>query len=84
MQIYPFGDRLRGLREGRGLKRSELADMLGVSEQKIGHLETGARGVSIPDAVRLAKIFGVTLDELVPVDDNGEFVMPSRVDTEVV
>lgn len=74
MGFYPFGDRLRALREQRGMKRSELADMLGVSEPKIGHLETGQRGVSIADALKLAKIFDMTLDELVPTNENGEFV----------
>lgn len=83
MCTYPFGERLRGLREERGLKRSDLASLLGCTEQKIGHLETGARGIGMTDAAKLAKIFDMTLSELVPIDDNGEFVTPPKPEVEV-
>ena len=76
MKIYPFGERLRDLRRKRELTQEQLAVALGVTRGQIGHLETGTRGISVPDAVKLAKALGVTLDELIPVDEHGDFVEP--------
>lgn len=84
MRNYPFGERLRELRQRSGFSRKELGTHLGVTEGQIGHLETGTRGISVADAAKLAKALGVTLEELVPLDEQGLFVEPQEVEPQPV
>ena len=76
MNSYPFGERLRSLREARSLSQRELGELIGLNAGAISHYEVGRRGVSISHAAKLAKALGVTLGELVPVDEHGNFVEP--------
>jgi transcriptional regulator with XRE-family HTH domain len=65
-----LGERLKSLREMRGLSRSELARRAHVHRPTIIELEEGRQkdvGVSI--AIRLAKALGVKLELLVGEDD---------------
>lgn len=55
---------LRTLRTTRGVSRRELADALGVHWQTIGYIERGERLPSLALAMRMAKIFGVPVEEL--------------------
>jgi transcriptional regulator with XRE-family HTH domain len=80
--FYPFGTRLKELRTMRGLDRAQLADLVGVTPAAISHYENGLRGVSVPQAARLAKALGVTLNELVPLDKQGNFVEPQATPRE--
>lgn len=67
-------DRLYEYRKANGYSQEELADKIDVSRQAISKWE---RSVSSPDTdnlIMLAKLYGVTLDELV----NGESVPESK------
>ncbi|GLX05627.1 helix-turn-helix transcriptional regulator [Microbispora sp. NBRC 16548] len=55
---------LRTLRTTRGVSRRELAEALGVHWQTIGYIERGERLPSLALARRMAKIFGVPVEEL--------------------
>lgn len=60
------------LRKEKGLSQEELADKLAVSRQAISKWE---RGESLPDTdnlIRLAKLYGVSIDEIVGIKDSGE------------
>ena len=60
-----FAHNLRRLREAAGMKQNDLAKLLFVSFQTVSAWE---RGVNTPDlmtAVKLAELFGITLDTLV-------------------
>ncbi len=50
-------NRLRELRESRGLTQGALADRLDVSRQTVNALETGRYDPSLPVAFRLARLF---------------------------
>ncbi len=57
-------NRLEQLRAQKGLTQQELADLAGVSRQTIISLERGRYNPSITLAFRLARLFGVTVEEL--------------------
>lgn len=60
-----FGEKLRYLRQKRGLTMRELADALGFkSHGFIGDLESGRKYPSLDLAVKVADYFGVTVDQL--------------------
>ena len=57
-------NRLEELRKQRGIKQEELADALEVSRQTIGSLENGRYNPSILLAFKIAKYFGMTIEEI--------------------
>ena len=59
---------LREYRERRGWSQGELARRLGVSRQTINAVETDKYDPSLPLALRMAKLFGVSVPDLF-IDD---------------
>jgi transcriptional regulator with XRE-family HTH domain len=57
---------LRQYREKRGLNQEELADLLGVSRQMVGLIESGARRVTPENAKAWAGITGISKAALCP------------------
>ena len=57
-------NRLEELRKTQGLRQEELADMLAVSRQTISSLENGRYNPSIILAIKIARIFGVSVEEV--------------------
>ena len=57
-------NRLEEMRTRKGLTQQELADLAGVSRQTIISLERGRYNPSITLAFRLARLFGVTVEDL--------------------
>jgi putative transcriptional regulator len=55
---------LEAIRKSRGIKQEELADLLAVSRQTIGSLENGRYNPSIILAFKLAKFFGMSIEEI--------------------
>lgn len=52
-------------RTERNMSQLDLADALEVSRQSVSKWETGAAVPELDKLVKMAKLFGVTLDELV-------------------
>lgn len=63
-------DKLRQLREQRGLSQAKIAEMLGVSPAAYSTYEMGTRDISSDKVVKLAKFYNVTTDYLYGVDDS--------------
>ena len=69
--LYPevdmeqFPERLKELRESRGLTQARLAELLEVSPRGYNRWETGAAAPRLDTLVKIAEILNVTLDELV-------------------
>ena len=63
-----MNNRLREHREGMGWSQGELARRLGVSRQTINAVETDKYDPSLPLALRMAKLFAVSVPELF-IDD---------------
>lgn len=60
---------VRRLRVANGLSQGELAAALGVSRQTINAIETGRYDPSLALAARLARHFGLSIEEVFHVDD---------------
>lgn len=63
-----MNNRLKEHREGKGWSQGELARRLGVSRQTINAVETDKYDPSLPLALRMAKLFAVSVPELF-IDD---------------
>ena len=57
-------NRLEELRKARGIRQEELAAALEVSRQAIGSLENGRYNPSILLASRLARYFGLQIEDI--------------------
>ncbi len=60
----PVKNRLEELRKAHGLRQEELADVLEVSRQTIGSLENGRYNPSILLAFKIARYFGLSIEEI--------------------
>ncbi len=59
---------VRRLRDERGLSQAALGQALGVSRQTVNSIETGKYDPSLPLAIRLARYFATTVEEIFHVD----------------
>ena len=59
-----FPERLRRLRERRGMSRRKLSECCGLSKNMIARYERGERIPDLYSARELAEVFGITLDDL--------------------
>ncbi len=57
-------NKLEELRKKAGITQEMLADRLEVSRQTIGSLESGRYNPSIQLAFKIARFFGVTIEEV--------------------
>ena len=64
-----IGNRVRELREERGLSQSELARRTGVTRQTIISLESGRYNASLLLAHRIARYFGLTIEAVFLFDE---------------
>ena len=63
-----MGTKIKDYRKKRALTQSQLAKTLGVGQNTICQWEKGKRNPSIKMCKDLARIFGVSLDELFDED----------------
>lgn len=59
-----FPDRLKEIREERGLSQADLAEKSGLQTSAISHFETGRRSPSFDNLKRLADALGSSIDAL--------------------
>jgi len=57
-------NRLEELRKQKGIRQEELAEILEVSRQTIGSLENGRYNPSIILAIKIARFFGTSVEEI--------------------
>lgn len=57
-------NRIEEIRKGRGIRQEEFAKALGVSRQTISSLETGRYNPSIQLAFKIARYFGMTIEDV--------------------
>ena len=57
-------NRIEEIRKDRGIRQEEFAKALGVSRQTISSLETGRYNPSIFLAWKIARYFGMTIEEV--------------------
>lgn len=64
--------KVRELRTEQGMTQQQLADMVGVSSRTIISIEKGQYSPSLMLAYRMAKVFGVSVEELCCLEENLE------------
>ena len=57
-------NRIEEIRKERGIRQEEFAKALGVSRQTISSLETGRYNPSIFLAYKIARYFGLTIEDV--------------------
>jgi len=57
-------NRIEAIRKERGILQDEIAKAMGVSRQTISSLENGRYNPSIMLAYKIAKYFGMTIEEV--------------------
>ena len=57
-------NRIEEIRKERGVKQEDFAKAMGVSRQTISSLENGRYNPSIMLAYKIAKYFGMTIEEV--------------------
>lgn len=68
-----MNNRLEELRKQRGIKQEDLASALEVSRQTIGSLENGRYNPSILLAFKIARYFGMSIEDIfIDKEENGE------------
>ncbi len=60
-----FGEKLRTLRNRRGLSLRQLSDMLQVGHSYIAKMERGEKTPNVEMVLKISKIFEVTTDVLI-------------------
>ena len=61
--------RIKELRKARKLSQEELAYAVGTTRQTITSIEVGKYTASLPLAYRIAKFFGLTIEEVFDFSD---------------
>lgn len=64
-------NRIEEIRKERGIRQDELAKAMGVSRQTISSLENGRYNPSIFLAYKLARYFGMTIEEVFLFEEEG-------------
>lgn len=62
--------KIREYRAKTNMKQEELAALVGVRRETIGHLENGKYNPSLKLAFDIAKVFQTTVDELFEIIDD--------------
>lgn len=65
-QLLLVGQRLRALREARGLSQENFALEAGIARSYYGAIERGLRNVAALNLIRIAAALGVEVGELFP------------------
>ena len=65
-------DKLIKLRKDKHMTQEKLAEKLDISRAKVSSWETNRREMSITEAIKLAEIYDVSLDNLFEIDDINE------------
>ncbi len=77
-----FGQRLQKLRNDYGFTRAELGEKCGVAQSTIVNYEKGTRIPFADTATKMASTFGITVEELLGVEDsNIEMKKAEALDT---
>ena len=74
-----IADRLIKLRKEHGYSQEELADKLGLSRQAVSKWERAEASPDTDNLICLAKLYGVSLDELLSTDDDVETIVEEQV-----
>ncbi len=64
------GKNIKRLREDRGIKQNEIADLIGMHRSNYSKIENGQREISVTALDKIATYFNIALDELVHLGED--------------
>ncbi len=67
--IYGLYEKIKTLRVNSGMSQVQLAERLGVTKSAVNAWETGTNSPSLSYIIKLARIFGVSTDYLLGVNE---------------
>jgi transcriptional regulator with XRE-family HTH domain len=67
--LEPLGERIRRLRQAKGLPQERLALLAKVDQSGLSKFERGGRGLGRVPLTRIASVLGVTLADLLQGSD---------------
>lgn len=67
--IYGLCDKIKDLRRQSGMNQVQLAERLGITKSAVNAWENGTNSPSLSYIIRLARIFGVSTDYLLGVNE---------------
>lgn len=67
--MFKLGNNLKQLRQKMGLRQEDVAKMVGVERSTLANWERGAKQPSVEMLVKLSQLYGVSLDELVGLNN---------------
>jgi len=79
MNLKHLGQRIRGLREARGLKQRDVANALQISAQAVSKWERGENAPDIAVLLELSQLLDVTTDTLLGREDRLGDTFPAAV-----
>ena len=60
-----YREKIRNLRENKGMTLEDLAEKLNVSKQMVCQIERGTKILTVPMAFAIARVFGVSISEII-------------------
>lgn len=69
-KFLAFGNRIKGMREQRGIKQGQFADSMGISRQSMSNYESGKHSPDIDVIVRMADYFQCSTDYLLGLTEH--------------
>lgn len=80
--LREFGDRIRYLRTQKNLSQEQLSFKTGFHRTYIGMIERGERNISLTNMAVFAKVFNLTIDELLKFNNSRELQKKYKLKTE--
>lgn len=80
--LKEFGDRIRSLRTQENLSQEELSYKTGFHRTYIGMIERGERNISLTNMAIFAKVFNLTVDELLKFENAYDLLNQYKLKTE--
>jgi len=71
-----IGSNIKRLREERGIKQQEIAELISMHRSNYSKIENGQREISVTALDKIAQYFDITIDELIHMGDD----VPQEVD----
>ncbi len=63
-----IGITIRKIREEKAVKQQEIADIIGMHRSNYSKIESGQRDISVEALDKIAKYFGMTIDQIISFD----------------
>jgi len=70
-EMLPF-ERIRALREDHDMKQKDVAAYLNIAQNTYSQYEIGVRNYPVEVLIKLAKLYGTSIDYMVGLTDNPE------------